>query len=116
MLGWSYGGLVTQAFAARHEDLLAGVVLEDAATPEVFDSDEWESFTWAEGGRDVDTEATTDEVAGLDFGSIPLVVLTQGTMQGWPDPSLWRDIQDELATLSDNAVHVVATEAGHVVH
>jgi pimeloyl-ACP methyl ester carboxylesterase len=37
-------------------------------------------------------------------------------MQDWPDPELWTDIQDRLATLSDDAVHVIATEAGHVIH
>lgn len=116
MLGWSYGGLVAQAFAAQHPDQVAGLVLEDAAAPEVFESEEWDEFEWAEGGRAIDTEATTDEVSDLDFGKIPLIVLSQGTMQDWPDPELWTEIQDRLTTLSDDAVHVIATQAGHVIH
>ena len=100
VLGWSYGGLVAQAFGARHRDALAGLVLEDAATPEVFDSPEWDRFSWAEGGRDIDTDSTTDEVSGLDLGSVPLIVLTQGTMANWPDPASWLEEQDRLAGLS----------------
>ncbi|GAA1987395.1 hypothetical protein GCM10009777_22150 [Microbacterium pumilum] len=116
MLGWSYGGVVAQAFAVRHGDLLAGLVLEDAATPELFDSPEWDFFAWAEGGRDIDTARTTDELNGLDLGDLPLIVLTQGTMEDWPDPELWLQTQDRLATLSDDVLHVIATEAGHAVH
>ena len=116
MLGWSYGGLVAQAFAAQHPDHVAGLVLEDAAGPEVFDSGEWDVLEWAEGGRDIDTESTAEEVSDLDLGKIPLLVVTQGRMEGWPDPLLWTEIQDRLATLSDDAVHVIATQARHVIH
>lgn len=116
LLGWSYGGLVAQAFAERHPDLVSGLVLEDAATPELFDDPDWTSISWAEGGRSIDTETTTDEVSGLDLGSLPLVVLTQGTMENWPDPPLWTKTQDRLATLSDDVIHVIATDAGHAVH
>lgn len=116
LLGWSYGGLVAQAFAARHGDAVAGVVLEDAATPEIFDAPEWEGFSWEEGGRMIDTQATADEVRDVDLGDLPLIVLTQGTMEDWPDPALWTSIQDRLATLSDDVVHVVATDAGHAIH
>jgi thioesterase domain-containing protein len=115
LLGWSYGGLVAQAFAARHPDALAGLVLEDAAAAELFDAPEWDGFSWVEGGREVDTEATTEDVRNLDLDDLPLVVLTQGT-QNWPDSPLWTQIQDRLATLSDDSIHLIATEAGHAVH
>ena len=116
VLGWSYGGLVAQAFAARHSDLTAGMVLEDSATADLFDSSDWASMDWSEGGRPIDTEATADEVGDLDLGALPLIVLTQGTMEGWPAPTLWTQLQDRLATLSDNTIHVVATDAGHAIH
>lgn len=116
VLGWSYGGLVAQALAARHPDLVAGMVLEDSASAELFDSPDWSSMDWAEGGRLIDVEATADEVSALDLGQIPLVVLTQGTMQAWPNPAFWTQTQDRLATLSENVMHVVATEAGHAIH
>lgn len=116
LLGWSYGGLVAQAFAARHGEAVAGLVLEDAATPALFDAPEWDRFSWQEGGRMIDTEATTEEVSELDLGDLPLIVLTQGDMEYWEGPELWTEIQDRLATLSDDVVHVVATDAGHAIH
>ena len=65
--GWSYGGLVAQAFAARHRDALAGLVLEDSATRP-------NGSTHRNGvrsrGRKAAATSTpsrrTDEVGGLD--------------------------------------------------
>ncbi len=116
MLGWSYGGLVAQAFAARHREVLAGLVLEDAAAAELFGSPGWRFTAWEEGGRDIDTDTTRDEVSDLDVGAIPLIVLTQGELGDWPNDPPWMQVQDRLASLSENAVHVIATEAGHAIH
>jgi thioesterase domain-containing protein len=117
VLGWSYGGIVAQAFAARHRDALAGLILEDPVTRELFRSADWDrGITWAEGGRSIDTETTFEELDELMLDRVPLIILTQGRMHEWPDPSLWMQTQEELATLSDNAVHLIATDIGHGIH
>ena len=46
------------------------------------------------------------------LGSLPLTVITAGEHQ---TPG-WREMQDELAALSDDSVHIVAEGAGHMVH
>ena len=46
------------------------------------------------------------------LGSLPLTVITAGAQQ---TPG-WREMQDELAALSDDSVHIVAEGAGHYVH
>jgi pimeloyl-ACP methyl ester carboxylesterase len=116
LLGLSYGGLVAQAFAARHREALAGLVLEDSATREWFDAPEWSELRWAEGGRDIDTELTYSELDGLALGEVPLVVLTQGTMAHVKYPEFLLQTHDDLAALSRNVMHIIATEAGHVIH
>lgn len=50
------------------------------------------------------------------LGSVPLTVLTGLKKQ---DPSIlpaWLEMQDELAALSSDSVHVTARDAGHYVH
>ncbi len=116
VLGLSYGGLVAQAFAARHREALAGLVLEDSATREWFDAPEWSELAWAEGGRDIDTELTYDEVGGLTLGDVPLVVLTQGTMADVQYPEFLLETHDDLAARSRNVMHIIATDAGHAIH
>lgn len=53
---------------------------------------------------------------------IPLVVLTRG-QRVWPNNSLgdemektWMEMQDELSSLSRDAVHLIAEHSGHSIH
>jgi pimeloyl-ACP methyl ester carboxylesterase len=46
------------------------------------------------------------------LGSLPLTVITAGKNVA----TGWRQMQDELAALSDDSVHIVAEGAGHYVH
>ena len=78
VLGWSYGGLVTQAFAARHRDVVAGLVFEDSSMMGQFESDFFDPSTFAEGGRSIDLDATAEEIEDLSLTGIPVIVLTQG--------------------------------------
>ena len=113
--GWSYGGIVAQAFANRHPDLVAGVVLEDSSAVEQFTDEDWAFIDWTEGGREIDTATTTADVAGLDLGSRPLVVVTQDQLpRAWVKS--WRQAQDGLAALSDNSIHLLAVGSGHEIH
>ena len=67
-------------------------------------------------------EALASEVTTV--GDIPLVVITAGRQDNFPrSPTrlgsalkrLWERMQDELAALSDNSVHVVALASNHDV-
>ncbi len=56
------------------------------------------------------------------YKTIPLVVLTRGK-RVWPHTSygdemekVWRELQDELSTLSQNSVHLIAKNSGHSIH
>ncbi len=115
VVGWSYGGLVTQAFATRHADLVAGIVLEDSAVPAQFTHPFFGEIDWMEGGRSVDKEATTKQLRAVDFGDVPLGVLTQGEASG-EFGSLWSGYQNRLAGLSTDSVHVEAVQSGHEIH
>lgn len=119
MLGWSYGGLVTQAFAARHRDALAGVVFEDSSTIEGFGRDDFDSSVLEEAGRLIDLEASAEEVSELDLTGLPVVVLTQNAPEDELGPSLlawWTGLHDGLADLSEDSVHLIAVDAGHAIH
>jgi len=48
----------------------------------------------------------------FSFGSKPLIVLTAGSNDADPD---WHRLQEELATRSSNAKHIVATGSGHYI-
>lgn len=65
---------------------------------------------------------TEVEFLGEDFPNVPLVVITRGQQQ-WPDNPLgvsqethWREMQDELTTLSPQGRHVYAEQSGHMIH
>jgi len=72
----------------------------------------------------LDFDTSADEVRAVEqnLGNLPLVVLTAGRSE-WPDcfqPGIqqqldqaWLDMQDDLASLSTNSVHLVAEESGH---
>ena len=49
------------------------------------------------------------------LGAIPLTVLTRASGTGESSP-VWTQLQDELAALSRDSVHVHAERAGHYVH
>ena len=81
VLGWSYGGMVAQAFATRHADLTAGVVLEDSSVPEQFADAAWDDIAWVDGGREVDADTAVAELSELDLGDLPVVVLTADELE-----------------------------------
>jgi pimeloyl-ACP methyl ester carboxylesterase len=111
LVGHSYGGLIDRLVAHRHPEAVRGLVLVDAGTTETFDGD------WSVGDHDgatpLDHEASaTDMAAVTTLGDVPLVVLTQGQMSGDFVP-WWSGIQDALAALSSDSLHVVARASDH---
>lgn len=118
VLGWSYGGLVAQAFAQRHRDATAGVILEDSSVIAMRELEQFDSSEFAEGGRTIDLETTAEELSGLDFGDLPLVVLTRGQPDGATEAEItwWTSEHDNLASRGTNALHLIASDAGHPIH
>ncbi len=114
-VGWSYGGVVTQAFASAYPDEVAGVLLEDSSVPAEFTEPYFADIDWSEGGRSVDTAATIKELQGLDLGDTPLVVLTQGDATG-ELRRIWYGYHRDLAKVSTDPLHVIALGAGHEIH
>ncbi|MCW2736489.1 alpha/beta hydrolase [Nocardioides sp.] len=116
VLGWSYGGLVAQAWATEFPEDLAGVVLEDPSVREQFTAAALAdpSIDWAEGGRSVDRDALVDELARIDLGDLPVVVLSQDARGGWVAP--WYRSHDRLARVSTDGVHAVGLGSGHAMH
>ena len=115
VVGWSYGGLVTQAFATRHADLVAGIVLEDSSVPAQFSDPFFGDIDWMEGGRSVDKAATTRQLKAVDFGDVPLGVLTQGEAFG-EFAACGSAIRTASPRLSTDSVHVEAVQSGHEIH
>ncbi|MGZ4279445.1 MAG: alpha/beta fold hydrolase [Solirubrobacteraceae bacterium] len=139
LVGHSYGGLLVRLFAKAHPAETAGVVLVEAmgrnqdrrllpiwraqparvrrALPEP-------GVPAVEDGVDLPAgEALAARIRTL--GDTPLAVITRGRPDddGPPLPPsvrrpvdrLWTTMQDELAALSSDHVHVVALRAGHFV-
>jgi pimeloyl-ACP methyl ester carboxylesterase len=116
VLGWSYGGMVAQAFATRHADVTAGLVLEDSAVPEQLVEKIWDDgFVWVDGGREVDTRTTVAELSTVDLGDVPTVVLSSDELDGRLRKA-WYRYHDRLTASATDAVHVEGLGSGHEMH
>jgi pimeloyl-ACP methyl ester carboxylesterase len=142
LVGHSYGGLLMRLFAHAHPRDTAGVVLVDAMGR---DQDRRFLPVWRAQPRRVrrqlprpgsqPVEAGVDVMAGeaLDakirtLGGVPLAVITHGVPEAvGPGPKppartirqgerMWSTLQDELAAMSSDHVHVVALRSGHFIH
>ncbi|WP_314502631.1 alpha/beta hydrolase [uncultured Microbacterium sp.] len=119
VLGWSYGGLVTQAFAARHPDAVAGLIFEDSSMMGQFENEIFDPSSFVEGGRSVDLDGTAEEIEGLSLEGLPVIVLTEGIPpEGIDGATLewYTQLHDDLSALSDDSLHVIAVDAGHAIH
>ena len=111
----SFGGLVGRMFIEQNPTAVRGAVFVDSSTLDELRSPAFSGIDWNEAGRKIDIPATETELARASaLGSRPVVVLTQDA-----DPDLrsaWYPIQNALARLSSNSVHVIAVGAGHTVY
>jgi pimeloyl-ACP methyl ester carboxylesterase len=134
LVGHSYGGLLVRLFARAHADDTASVVLVDSMgrnqtqrTMAIWPKSQFRQLrrVLAQPVRDgVDLAAGEALAARIrTLQDTPLVVVTAGseTFGGAP-PSLargldrlWTTMQDELAALSSDHVHVVAVYSDHLV-
>ncbi|MDR7251536.1 pimeloyl-ACP methyl ester carboxylesterase [Nocardioides sp. BE266] len=116
VLGWSYGGLVAQAYAKDFPDDLAGLVLEDPSVREQFVAGPLNDrgFMWREGGRTIHKEVVAEELAGLDLGDLPVAVISQDSKESWIGP--WYRAHDRLARATTDGIHAIGLGSGHAMH
>ncbi|HVM16997.1 MAG TPA: peptide-methionine (S)-S-oxide reductase MsrA [Gaiellaceae bacterium] len=145
LVGHSYGGALARLFAHEHRGDVAGVVLLDSTHPDEREQylaalpesggpvvarlreQLTAQFDPAQSPERLDWDASLAEIRGAQrLGDVPIVVVTAGragprAVQGL-DPRLAEqldevriELQRDLARLSSNGVHVVATESGHAV-
>jgi pimeloyl-ACP methyl ester carboxylesterase len=121
VLGWSYGGLIAQAFTTAHPDRVEGLVLVDPSTLEQFtEPDQIQAvassgLVWNEGGRDIDTATLVEQIAAVDLGDVPTVMLSLD-LDARPEGERWYEDHDRAARLSSDAVHAVGVGSGHAMH
>jgi pimeloyl-ACP methyl ester carboxylesterase len=135
VVGHSYGGVLARVFAHLHPTETAGLVLIDTMGR---NGRSRQLAIWPESqARTIRRELATTVMDGVDLaagealadrltklGDTPLAVITAGRHDNFPRrPSslagaleqLWGRMQDELAQLSSNRVHVVAARSSHDV-
>jgi pimeloyl-ACP methyl ester carboxylesterase len=136
LVGQSYGGLLVRLFAHAHPQETAGLVLVDAKGRDqmrrelaIWPKSQAPALrrSWAQPVRDGVDLASGDALAGrvTSLGDAPLAVITAGTHKAdsarMPPPlaralyRLWVTMQDELAALSSDHVHVAALGSDHWV-
>jgi pimeloyl-ACP methyl ester carboxylesterase len=132
LVGFSFGGLVSQLYTSSHPGDVAGLVLVESSHPdevEVFQS----HLTPAQVAEDraaiqdnpegVDILASFAQAqASADLPPVPLVVVTAARSDGWPpdwDAELFDRLrahqQRQLAGLVPAGVQVIADHSGHDV-
>jgi pimeloyl-ACP methyl ester carboxylesterase len=141
LVGHSYGGLLVRLFAHTHPKQTAGVVLVDAMGR---DQDRRLLRIWLAQPANVrrqlprptanPVDSGVNLLAGEDLdakirslGGMPLIVITRGRLEDdgsrtplpapvrHPAGQLWLTMQDELAALSPDSIHVIALRSGHLI-
>jgi pimeloyl-ACP methyl ester carboxylesterase len=136
LVGHSYGGLLARLFARAHPGETAGVVLVDAMGR---DQDRRFLGTWrrlpASVRAGLPKPAAEPVVDGVDIRAgealdakggtlpaVPLAVITRGVADDEVPrrarpavEAVWTRMQDQLAAMSPDHVHVVALRSGHFV-
>jgi pimeloyl-ACP methyl ester carboxylesterase len=141
LVGHSYGGLLVHLYAATYPKDVAGVVLVDSAHPDQTArllaalpprrADEpvdvrvlRNGFRIGSNPEGVDWKRSTDEVRRAPgLGDTPLVVVTAGDQNELVTEvpiarrlqRAWFGLQDDLARLSTDSVHVIALHSQHFV-
>jgi pimeloyl-ACP methyl ester carboxylesterase len=142
LVGHSIGGFNVRVFASEYGDEVVGMVLVDSSHPDQWSAvdavlppespDESESIKvyriipTADLPEKWDIPASIIQVKAVKpLGNLPLVVITSSPTKSI-DPNLppelaakiqqvRENLQNDLASLSSNSTHVIATRAGHMV-
>lgn len=122
LVAHSYGGFIARLLAAQYRDEVAGLVLLDSSH-----EDEIEPYKrhygdspkgdWVDGGNLIDIDATARLLRSKarDFGDLPLVAVQAHRYHDVLTTKLWNRTQADLATLSNDGVHVQAGSGGHII-
>ena len=132
LVGFSFGGLVVQQFAATHADDVAGLVLVESNHPD--EERQFESHLTRRQIREdraevagnpegADVFSSFDEVRSAGpLPDVPLVVVTAGVPEEWPpgwNPRVFNRLrsrqQADLATLVPGGRQMFARQSGHRV-
>jgi pimeloyl-ACP methyl ester carboxylesterase len=132
LVGHSLGGLYAEYFAAKHPDLVAGLVLEEsrpagfgrvceAAKINVACTPTPEMVRGTAAGQQAEVAGLTATVAqvesaGLFTGKPVLVISRPAKPDGKPFDRLWTQAQADLAARYPGAAHLNAPAGGHYVH
>ncbi|MDX6592368.1 MAG: hypothetical protein QOJ13_1564 [Gaiellales bacterium] len=114
LVGWSYGGMVARVYSGQSPEQVAGLVLVDSSSEHQGDDGE----QLLDGATVVDWPATVKQTSDSGaLGELPLIVLTAAHHEGAPAgfQKKWMGWQTELAALSTNSLHVVATQSDHPI-
>ena len=132
LVGFSFGGIVSQLYASTYPDDIAGMVLVESNHPDEVDQFEAE-LTPAQIKQDreevnanpegIDLYASFKQVqAAPGVPDRPLVVITAGKPEGWPpgwDASVFNRLraaqQKDLVSLSSDGTQVIAKQSAHQV-
>lgn len=135
LVGHSLGGYVARLYAARHRELVAGMVLVDSSHEEQGDRHPelaWRSQRvraaglrlrhplsrkWRTTIREMaDFAGSAAEVRAEcgHLGALPLTVVTALARPNYD--GVWPAMQRELAALSECSTHLLAERSGHYVH
>ena len=142
LVAHSLGGFHARVFAGEYAGEVAGMVLVDASSPDQWagieaalppaSADEPEGIRRlrfippASLPEKLDIPASIKQVRAVkSLGALPLVVISHSptwSIAPGLSPELsgkieqaWQGMQDELAGLSSNSTHVIATHAGHYI-
>ena len=143
LVGHSLGGYHVLVFADRYPKEVAGMVLVDSSHADQWSEvnavlppespDEADTIKHlrtvppASLPEKLDVLKSAKQVRAVkSLGDLPLVVLTHSPTQQnlYPDVApelaekleqMWQKLQDNLASLSSNSTHVIATTAGHSI-
>jgi pimeloyl-ACP methyl ester carboxylesterase len=132
LVGFSYGGIIAQLFAASHPDAVAGMVLVESNHPreaEQFEAELTPEQIETDRAYALDNPEHLDVYAGFEevqeagaLPDVPLVVITAGRSEGWPpgwDPEVFDALraaqQADLATFTGHGTQVIAERSHHSV-
>jgi alpha/beta hydrolase fold len=121
LVAHSYGGFISRLFADTYLDETAGIVLIESSHEDEIDAyaevyGDKPAGDWVDGGDLLDIEATAAALReARDYGDVPMIAIRAERYEDVLDEDLWKETQADLATLSSNAVHVVALGSGHFV-
>ena len=132
LVGFSFGGAITQLFASTHPEALAGLVLVESNHP--LETEQFEEHLTPEQiaedrGFALDNPERMDPFASFEelqaagpLPDVPLVVVTAGRSEGWPPgwdaetfDALRAAQQTDLATFTPQGRQVIAEESRHHV-